>query len=163
MKYSFKISFLFIVIAITATSVVAQTSPIVGTWQLTAADVILPDGKQVADYGTSPRGIAIFTADGHYTVEIFRSDRMKFASGDRSKGTPEEYKNAVLGNSCHFGTYVLDTVKNTISFKIERGSFPNWDETTQVRSFTIKGDELSWHVPARPDGSIPVSVFKRVN
>lgn len=140
----------------------AQSTLLVGSWRLTAADKILPDGSQVADYGTDPRGIAIFTADGHYVVEIFRSDRTKFASGDRAKGTPEEYKDAILSASCHFGTYSVDETKGTITFHTERASYPNWDETTRTSGFKLEGDKLTWRVPPRPDGSIPVSVFSRM-
>ena len=153
---------LCIVTVIIAQPALAQNTSLVGTWRLIAADKILPDGKKIADYGSTPHGIAIFTADGHYVVEVFRDERMKFASGDKFKGTSDEYKNAVLGNSCHFGSYSIDNVKSTITFKIERGTYPNWDQTTQVRSFTMQGDTLSWRVPATPDGSIPLSVFKRI-
>jgi hypothetical protein len=162
MKNSLRIVFLYLLLEVIVTPALAQTNPLVGTWRLTAADLILPDGKQVSDYGASPHGIAIFTTDGHYTVQIFRGDRVKFASGDRSKGTPEEYKGAVLSNSCHFGTYVLDNAKGTITFNIECGSFSNWDNTVQVRSFSLNADTLSWKVPPRPDGAIPISVFTRV-
>jgi hypothetical protein len=95
-------------------------------------------------------------------LEIFRSDRLRFASGDRAKGTPEEYKDAVLSASCHFGTYIVDFAKGTITFHIERASYPNWDETTRVSGFTLEGDQLTWRVSPRPDGSIPVSVFSRM-
>jgi len=95
-------------------------------------------------------------------VEIFGTERIKFASLERAKGTPEEYKNAVLSQSCHFGTYSIDSIKGTITFNIDRATYPNQDQTQQVRPFTIKGDTLSWRVPARADGSIPVSVFTRI-
>ena len=84
-------SLFFLGLAFMTMPVFSQSTLLVGSWRLTAADKILPDGSQVADYGTAPRGIAIFTADGHYVVEIFRSDRLKFALGDRAIGTPEEY------------------------------------------------------------------------
>jgi Lipocalin-like domain len=138
------------------------TQSLVGSWRLIAADKILPDGTRTADYGTDPRGIAILTDDGHYVLEIFRSDRPKFASGDRAKGTPEEYKAAVLGASCHFGTYMVNEEKGAITFHTDRASYPNWDETTRVSSFTLERDTLTWKVPPRPDGSIPVSVFTRM-
>jgi hypothetical protein len=140
----------------------AQTSPLVGAWTLTAADVIKPDGTRTQDYGASPHGLAVFTAEGSCAVQIFRSERLKFASSDKRRGTPEEYKDASLGMSTHFGTCVIDQEKGTITFKIDSASFPNWDGTTQVRQFTLKGDELTWKVPPRPDGSVPVSSFKRV-
>jgi hypothetical protein len=139
-----------------------QTAPITGTWVLTAADKLLPDGTLVADYGVSPHGLVIFTADGYYSVQIYRADRVKFTSGDKLKGTPEEYKDASLGMSLHFGRYSVDPDRSTITFHIDRSSFPNWDDTTQVRTFELKGDELSWKVAARADGSIPITVLRRV-
>jgi hypothetical protein len=100
-------------------------------------------------------------ADGRYSVQIFRAERTKFASGDKRRGTPDEYKDASLGMSCHFGRYIVDAAKGTITFQIDRASFPNWDGTTQTRPFTLTGDELSWRVPATPDGTIPISVWRR--
>lgn len=142
---------------------VAQSPSIAGTWALTAADKLLPDGTRSHDYGDNPHGFVIFTEDGHYSVQIYRDQRTKFASGDKLKGSPEEYKDDVLGMSVHYGKYSVDAANNTISFQIDRASFPNWDGTTQVRGFELKGDELSWKVPRRPDGSIPITVLKRIN
>jgi hypothetical protein len=84
---------------------VAQSSPLVGTWKLIAADVMRSDGRTAGDYGSAPSGLAIFTADGQYMVEIYRgpTERMKFAANDRSKGTPEEYRDSQLSTSTHFG------------------------------------------------------------
>jgi hypothetical protein len=141
----------------------AQTPSIVGTWVLSEADKLLPDGSRVSDYGENPHGLVVFTADGHYSVQIYRAIRGKFSSGDRLQGTPDEYKDATLGMSVHFGRYSVDPAKGTISFHVDRASFPNWDDTTQVRSYELKGDELSWRVPARPDGSIPITVVRRVH
>ena len=158
-----KLSVVFLAaLALSPSTVIAQTSPLVGTWTLTAADVIKADGTRVEDYGPQPRGLAVFTADGRCMVSIFRANRLKFASNDKRRGTPEEYKDASLGMSAHFGTYVVDAEKGTITFQITSASFPNWDGTTQVRQFTLIGDDLSWRVPARPDGSVPISSFRRV-
>ena len=154
---------LFLTVLTTSTvSVLAQSPSIVGTWTLDRADKLLPDGRQVSDYGVDPHGIVIFTSDGRYVVEIFRSDRKKFASNDRAAGTPEEYKDAIMSASVHFGHYAVDTTKGTISFQVDRASFPNWDDTTRVSSFTLSGDTLAWHTSPRPDGSIPVTILKRV-
>jgi hypothetical protein len=157
-----KMTSFFLPLAFMAMPAFSQSKLLVGSWRLIAANKILPDGSEVADYGTDPRGIAIFTADGHYVIEIYRSDRIKFASGDRAKGTPEEYKDASLSSSCHFGTYTVDVAKGAITFHIDRATYPNWDETTRVSTFTLEGDTLTWRVPHRPDGSTPVSVFSRM-
>ena len=137
-------------------------SSLVGIWTLTAADNLQPDGSRVHAYGANPQGILVFGADGRYTVQIFREDRVKFAAGDKLHGTPDEYKDASLGMSCHFGRYTVDPEKGTITFQIERASFPNWDGATQTRPFTLNGDDLEWRVPATPDGKIPISAWHRV-
>ena len=156
---------LIAIVIFAISSVHAQTpvaNSFVGTWKLIAADKLLPDGTRVADYGTQPHGLAIFTADGHFMVEVFRDVRVKFASNDRAKGTPEEYKDASLSASCSFGTYSVDPASSKVTMKIDRSTFPNYDDTTQVRAYELKGDILSWKVPARPDGSIPITVLRRI-
>jgi hypothetical protein len=141
----------------------AQSGSIVGTWTLIAADKLLPDGARTSDFGDNPHGLVIFTADGHYSVEIYRANRAKFSSDDRAEVSAEEYKKAASSMSVHFGRYTVDPAKHTISFQIDRASWSNWDDTVQVRTYELKDDELSWKVAPRPDGSIPVTVLRRVS
>lgn len=143
-------------------STAAQPDSIVGTWVLTAADKLLPDGTRVQDYGPNPHGLAIFTADGYYSIQIFRAQRLKFASGDKFNGTPEEYKDVSLSMSVGFGRYSVDPIKHVITFKRDRSSVPNLDDTTGEDPYELKGDELSWKVAVRKDGSIPITVLRRV-
>lgn len=138
------------------------SNPFVGHWKLIAADKLLPDGTRVSDYGTEPHGMAMFTADGHFMIDVFRNERTKFAGKDREKGTFDEYKEAQLSSSCSFGTYTVDTAANKVTLHIDRSTYPNSDDTTQVRDYELKGDTLSWKVAPRPDGSIPVTVVRRI-
>lgn len=138
------------------------SSSLVGTWTLTAADDLLRDGTRVHAYGSNPIGLLIFEADGRYALQIYSAERAKFASGDKRKGSPEEYRDASVGASCHFGHYTVDPAKGTITFKIDGASFVNWVGASQTRPFTLKGDELEWHVPATPDGKVPISAWRRV-
>jgi hypothetical protein len=137
-------------------------SELAGTWTLTAADDLLPDGTRIHAYGSNPAGLLIFGSDGLYALQIYSAERAKFASGDKRKGSPEEYRDASVGASCHFGHYIVDREKGTITFKIEGASFANWVGATQTRPFTLKGDDLEWHVPATPDGKVPISAWRRV-
>jgi hypothetical protein len=145
-----------------ALTAAAHSGSIVGTWVLTAADKLLPDGTRTTDFGDNPHGLVIFTPDGHYSVEIFRAARSKFSPDDRAKVSAEEYKDVLLSMSVHFGRYTVDPAKHAISFQIDRASWPNWDDTVQVRAYELKGDELSWKVAPRPGGSIPITVLRRV-
>src|SRR3954465_3622794 len=174
---SWVVLFLALVLAVVCAAQAPQSTPsaadtssvvgsvvggVVGTWTLTAAERLLPDGTRVSDYGPSPHGLVIFTADGYYSVQIYRAERPRFSSGAKLKGTPEEYKDASLGMSVPFGRYTVDPAKGTITFHIDRASFANWDDTTQVRAYELKGDELSWKVPPRPDAPPPVPRLQRV-
>jgi len=140
----------------------AQDTSIVGTWVLTAADKLLPDGKRVPDFGPNPHGLAIFTADGHYSVQIYSAQPLQLPSDDNSKGALQAYKDVLDGMSVHFGRFTVDSVKHTITFQVDRASFPAWDDTTQVRSYELQGDALSWKVARRPDGSTPITALRRV-
>ena len=94
-------------------------------------------------------------------MQIYRAERVKFSSADKFKGTPEEYRDASLSMSVHFGRYSVDPIKHTITFSIDRSSVPNVDDTTAVRPYELKGDELSWRVAARQDGSVPTTTLRR--
>lgn len=133
-----------------------------GTWTLVAADRLLPDGTRVHDYGEAPCGLLMIDADGHYSLQIYDSARPRFASGDKLKGTPEEYLAAVLGASNHFGTLTVDPAAHLLTLDIAASSYPNQNATRQARSYELNGDELSYRVATRPDGSVPISVWRRV-
>lgn len=135
---------------------------LVGTWTLAAADVVHPDGRRERDYGSVPMGLLMVDARGRYSLQIFRSDRPRFASGDKTKGTPEEYSAAVKGTSTHFGTVSVDAAAHVLTFRIAAASFPNEDGTVQKRAYELSGDLLSYKVAPRPNGDVPISTWRRV-
>jgi len=139
-----------------------QDSPLQGTWVLVAADKILPSGERTRDYGESPKGRLIVDSKGRYSLQIFKSERLTFASGDKARGSADEYASAALGSSTHYGTVVADAEQHILTFKIEGSSFPNWEGASQKREYTLKDGVLTYRVPPRPDGSIPISVWQRL-
>ncbi len=136
--------------------------PLAGTWALVAADRELPDGTRVRDYGQAPSGRLLVDDDGRYSLQIFKQERPAFASGDKSRGSDAEYREALLGASTHYGALDLDAAAGLLVFHIEDSSFPNWRGTEQRRSYALEGDLLTYRVPPRPDGSIPISVWRRL-
>jgi hypothetical protein len=139
----------------------AAEFPLAGTWTLTAADRITPAGVREHDYGAAPKGRLIVDTSGRYSLQIFKSERTGFASGDKKRGTPEEYADAALGSSTHYGTMAIDETAHRLVFTIEGASFKNWEGATQRRTYELKGDALSWRVPAAPDGNTPISEWRR--
>lgn len=140
----------------------APDFPLAGTWTLVAADRILPDGTRVRDYGDAPAGLMMIDKQGRYSVQIYRSGRPHFTGGDKKNGTPAEFEAAALGSSTHFGTIAIDSETHMLTFSIASAAFPNWEGTQQQRRYELEGDELRYRVPARPDGQIPVSVWRRL-
>jgi hypothetical protein len=115
---------------------------LVGAWTLLLDDNIKDDGTHVPAFGPNPAGLLVFTADGHYSLQIFRYNRPAFASKDRLTGTADENKAAVQGMIAHFGTYTVDEAAKTFTFRVEASSFPNWDATSQKRPITAITDEV---------------------
>jgi hypothetical protein len=141
----------------------AQPFPLHGTWTLVAADKILPGGARARDYGAAPKGRLIVDAQGRYSLQILKSERPRFAADSKADGSADEFKSAVMGSSTHYGTVAIDARAGQLVFSIEGASFPNWEGTVQRRQYRLEGDELSYQVPPRADGSIPISVWRRLD
>ncbi|MGR4866765.1 lipocalin-like domain-containing protein [Caulobacter sp. LARHSG274] len=144
-----------------ATTAGAAQPTLAGTWTLVAADDLHPDGTRTHGYGEQPKGRLIVDDQGRYSLQIFKAERVRFASGDKRKGAPAEYESAVLGSSTHYGTIAVDAAAHLLTFTIDGASYPNWEGAQQKRRYELKGDVLSYQVPATPDGTIPISVWKR--
>jgi hypothetical protein len=133
-----------------------------GTWTLVAADVLHPDGSRSHDYGDAPKGLLLIDRAGHYSLQLYRTDRPRFANPGKAKASAQEYRSAVMGSSTHYGTVAVEPDQHHLVFHIEGASFPNWEGQEQRRSFELHGDTLSYRVPPRPDGNVPVSVWRRM-
>ena len=95
--------------------------------------------------GTAAIGLLIFTDNGLYSLQLMRSDRPKFASNNRVKGTPEENRAAVHGSIASFGTYTVDEANQTFTVRTVRylgSTFPNRERTEETWPVVINGDEL---------------------
>jgi hypothetical protein len=141
----------------------AAAPSLAGTWTLVVADVEHPDGSRSHDYGDRPKGLMMIDAQGRYSVQIYSAERPRFAGAEKQSGTPAELAAAVMGSSCHFGTLEVDAVNQTLTYHIDGATFPNTEGTQQVRRFELHGDELSYRVPPRANGNVPISVWRRVS
>ena len=155
---------LFLGVALTLGDAVGQEKTLkeqlVGTWAYVSVDTVRQDGSRVPMYGPNPQGLAVFDSNGHYILMTARSGQPKFASNNRTEGTPEEYKAVVHGSIAHFGRYTVNEADKTITFHVENSTFPNWNGAEQTRPFTLTGDELKWTTAASSGGSAEV-VLKR--
>jgi hypothetical protein len=121
------------------------------------------DGTRTTNYGEHPIGLLMVDSVGRYDMQIFKLGRPAFASGDKARGTPEEYRAALVGISTHVGKVAIDPARRQLIFDVEAASFPNWEGKRQVRDFTFKEGLLSYAVPASASGSgiTAYSVWRR--
>ena len=106
---------------------------IVGTWQFIVAEVSAPDGKKSFPFGEKPKGILVFTADGHFAQIHVAGDILAIASNNRMTGTPEEYAAIMRRSLSVFGTWTVDEANKTVTYNIVSSSFPNWEGEAQTR------------------------------
>ncbi|MFZ6721752.1 lipocalin-like domain-containing protein [Undibacterium sp. Ji49W] len=135
-----------------------------GTWMLTGAPEIHADGSRGETFGANPQGLLIIDDTGRYSLQIYKAERSKFANPDKRKGTETEFRAASLDTSAHYGRCFIDVERNVLIFRIEHASFPNWDGSEQARQFELKGDTLSYRVPAGAsgNGTTAISIWKKI-
>jgi len=47
---------------------------LVGTWTLVSSDQVRPDASKLKQFGTNPKGINVFDANGRFFVMVARAD-----------------------------------------------------------------------------------------
>src|SRR5258705_14014187 len=114
---------------------------IVGTWQFVIAEITTADGKKTLPFGASPKGMLIFTADGHFSQVHVSGGLPRIASNNRLAGTAEDNKAIVQGSLALFGTYEVDEDKGMLTFKIEGSTFPNLAGVAQTRTIDALSDD----------------------
>ncbi len=161
------VKFLKLVVALTLGGAFASSTPtygqqqllkqeLIGTWSFVVTAAQRKDGTK--------GGVLMFHPDGHFVLINTRPDRPKYASGNRVQGTPEEFRETVLGSIAYFGAYSVDEARKEFVLKIKGSTFPDYEGTEQVRSFTIVGDELRSINPNPSQGGSPLDlVLKRLN
>jgi hypothetical protein len=135
---------------------------IVGTWNFAVAEVTAPDGKKSFPFGETPKGILIFTTDGHFAQIHVAGDVPKIASNNRLTATPEEYAGIMRRSLSVFGTYTVDETKKTVTYNIVSSSFPNWEGEAQTRTIDkLTDDEFVNTNPGVAGGRGSASNFYR--
>jgi len=133
---------------------------LIGHWTLVSVKNE-QDGKTTEPLGPNPKGLFIFDRSGRYAMQIYRPDIPKFASNNRSTGTPEENKAVVLGALAHFGTYTVNEKEGSFSVRPEASTYPNWVGIDQKRSFSVSKDELKITNPSGSRGGTSTLIWKR--
>jgi len=106
---------------------------VVGCWNLVSG-YLDNHGKRIDVLGQHPSGMVIFTDDLHFMVIVHNPEIPKFVSGDRSNGTPEEYKTAVTSSLGVYGTYTIDEHGDFLEQHVIGSTFQNMNGSSRGRN-----------------------------
>lgn len=137
---------------------------LVGTWNFVIAEVVTADGNKTLPFGDKPKGMVIFTADGHFTQVHVSGGLPKIASNNRLAGSDADNKAIVQGTLALFGTYTVDETKKTITYNIEASTFPNLEGVKQTRTIdALSADEFRNTNPAaaRDGPATALNIYRR--
>ena len=158
-------AFLCLGIALRPTDALGQEKTlkekIVGTWILESVYDLTEDGVKHNPWGDGVKGQAIYTSDGHFSWMIMSANRPK---ADTSPRIP-------VGDAiAYWGTYTINEEAKTITDKLERCTFPQWDGGAGTGTVSIAfptDDEYHFTITKPfPDPSLggpitPHLIFKR--
>ena len=158
------ITLLSMALALLASDAAGQQKPLkdelVGAWKFISSTSQRDDGS--ATWGPNPKGSLIFTDSGRFSLQIMRSDRPRYKSNTRMRGSLIENQATTRGTLSYFGTYAVNEQDRALTFHIESSSFPNLNDTEQKRTLTFSGDDIKLENPAPRRGSGPtLQVWER--
>jgi hypothetical protein len=131
-----------------------------GPWKFVSSTSQRDDGSTA--WGPNPKGLLIFTNNGHFSLQIMRSDRPKYKSGTRQRASLIENQATTRGTLSYFGTYAVSELDHSVTFHIESSTYPNLSDTDQKRQITLSGDNLKVEnlTPSRGTGPT-VQIWER--
>ena len=76
-----------------------------GAWTLAAVTGERADGSRFEPFGAAPKGIIVFTGDGHFSLFQSSGAVPRIAANDRAKATADEATAIVREAIAYYGTY----------------------------------------------------------
>lgn len=136
---------------------------LVGTWALVNVISEADDGNKTEPFGSSPKGMIMFSSEGHFSLFQSKTEIPKIAANDRAKATPEEALAIVTSAIAYYGTYSVSEADQTILVKVNASTFANVaDGPEQIRIITsLTDDELKFTNPRTPAGVTLRTIWKR--
>ena len=150
-------------LATPATTAWAQSQPnLAGTWMLVSS-VTEKDGVRTDQFGPGATGMLSLDPAGRFMLTIIGPNLPRFVSGSRATGSIDENRAVVAASIAMIGTYSVNGADRTLTFKVDRATFPNWDGTEQKRLLSEAGqDELKYVTPTASSGGVGTVTWRRV-
>ncbi|HSN72467.1 MAG TPA: lipocalin-like domain-containing protein [Steroidobacteraceae bacterium] len=118
-----------------------QEADLTGAWLLVEWSAQYPDGRRTEPFGTRPRGLIMYSADGWMSAILMRADRTPFGSYDIRTVGRDERARAFDEYLSYAGRWRLDD--GTLHHEVEFALNPQLMGTTQVREAQLARDQLT--------------------
>jgi hypothetical protein len=119
---------------------------LIGTWKLLSWNNYASDGTVTHPLGVDAVGYLAYTSDGYVFVQMMRSGRADFNTGDSLGATVQEISRT-LGFAAYGGTYEIRD--DVVVHHVELSPFPNWPDGELTRRVEWDGDRLILTTPTR--------------
>ena len=161
-KFLLAVAFSFALLGVASGQQTAKEQ-IIGAWMLVSVTSATDDGKEGEPFGPSPKGVIVFSNDGHFSLFQSRAEIPKIAANDRAKATPEEAQAIVASSIAYYGTYTIDEGTKVMSVNLAASTYANVAAIpNQKRTITLLTlDELKFDNPRTPNGMTLRTTWKR--
>lgn len=140
-----------------------NAASLVGTWRLVRFEDV-QNGRTLHEYGEQPKGLFIYTADGHVAIQIANpGNPVCIRRYDERDGialpvcTPAQREALMAGYVAYWGTYTVDAAAGVVVHHVESDFGIGYTGTDQRRPFRLDGDTLTLG-----DGKTWTRVLERV-
>jgi hypothetical protein len=136
---------------------------IVGTWIQVSVSSQQADGTRGEPFGPDPKGVVMFSSDGHFSLFQSRAELPRLAANDRTRATPEDALVVVRDSIAYYGTYAVDEANRSTSISLVGSSYANLlGGPAQRRIITLlTATELHFTNPRTPSGMTLQTVWQR--
>jgi hypothetical protein len=136
---------------------------IVGAWTLVSVVSEQKDGSRGEPFGPNPKGIIIFSRDGHFSLFQSQAELPRLAANDRARATPEEALTVVRDSIAYYGTYAVDEAGKSLSVRLDGSTYANLLGGLEQRRIinSLTATELKFSNPKTPNGMTLHTVWRR--
>ena len=118
---------------------------LVGTYRLVSFENFADDGEVQRPFGDTPRGVAMYTAEGYMSAILMVRDRPNFPEGDILAASDDDRVKAFATSSAYAGRWEL--IGDQIIHHLEATTYPNWTDTDQPRDFDLTETTFTLYPP----------------
>ncbi len=136
---------------------------LLGAWTFVSVVSQSDDGRRGEPFGQTPKGIIVFTPDGHFSLFQSAAEIPRLAANDRARATPEEAMTVVRNSIAYYGTYTVNETARELSLTLQGSTYANLLGGGPQRRVitTLTATDLAFSNPRTPSGVTLHTVWRR--